>query len=68
MKKDIHPKLYRAVIHCSCGATYETLSTKPELHVDICAKCHPFFTGEQRMVDTAGRAERFARRWKKKGE
>jgi len=63
VKKGIHPKLYKAVIHCSCGAKYETLSTKPELHVDICAKCHPFFTGEQRFVDAAGRAEKFARKY-----
>jgi len=63
MKKDIHPKLYKAVIYCSCGAKYETISTKPELHVDICSKCHPFFTGEQRFVDAGGRAERFARKY-----
>ncbi len=62
MKKDIHPKFYKAVIYCSCGAKYETLSTKPELHVNICSKCHPFFTGEQKLAEM-GRAEKFARKY-----
>ena len=54
MKKDIHPELVRAVIRCSCGAEFETLSTKKELHVDVCSRCHPFFTGESRLVDAEG--------------
>ena len=59
MKKGIHPELKRAVVHCGCGAEFETLSTVEELHIDICSKCHPFFTGEERFVDTEGRVERF---------
>lgn len=65
MKKDIHPKLYRAVVRCSCGAEFETLSTKKELHVDVCSQCHPFFTGESRLLDTEGRVERFRRKYGK---
>mgnify|MGYP000076506920 FL=1 len=65
MKKDIHPKLVRAIIRCSCGAELETLSTKKELHVDVCSRCHPFFTGESRLVDAEGRVERFERKYGK---
>lgn len=65
MKTDIHPEYYpEAVVTCSCGATYTTGSTKPELRVEICNQCHPFFTGEQRIVDTEGRVERLKRRFK----
>ena len=63
MKKGIHPELKRAVVHCGCGAEFETLSTVEELHIDICSKCHPFFTGEERFVDTEGRVERFKRKY-----
>jgi len=66
MKKGIHPELKRAVIHCACGAEFETLSTVEDVHVDICSKCHPFFTGEERFVDTEGRVERFHRKYGKK--
>ncbi|MBC7220750.1 50S ribosomal protein L31 [Candidatus Bipolaricaulota bacterium] len=63
MKQGIHPEVHPAVIHCSCGATFETLSTKKELRVDVCSQCHPFFTGETRLVDAEGRVERFARKY-----
>jgi large subunit ribosomal protein L31 len=66
LKKDIHPELKTAVIRCGCGAEFETLSTENEMHVDICSKCHPFFTGEERFVDTEGRVERFQRKYGKK--
>jgi large subunit ribosomal protein L31 len=55
-----------AVIHCSCGKEWRTRSTKAEMRIDVCSNCHPFFTGEQRIVDTAGRVERFRRRYAKK--
>ena len=54
MKKDIHPKVYDTVIKCACGATFETKSTEKEIHVEICSSCHPFFTGKQKFLDTAG--------------
>jgi large subunit ribosomal protein L31 len=63
MKAKIHPNYEDAVVTCACGNTWETRSTKPKLHVEICSVCHPFFTGEQRIVDTAGRVERFRRRY-----
>ena len=64
MKTDIHPEYYPdAVVTCSCGVSYTTGSTKPELRVEICNQCHPFFTGEQRIVDTEGRVERIRRRY-----
>jgi large subunit ribosomal protein L31 len=63
MKKGIHPKYYpQATVVCSCGNTWTTGSTKPLLRIDLCPRCHPFFTGEQRIVDTAGQVERFMRR------
>ncbi len=64
MKENIHPKYYKdAKVICSCGNTFTTGSTKPTLKVELCSKCHPFFTGEQRIVDTAGRVERFKKRY-----
>ena len=63
MKATIHPEYVQATVHCSCGTTWETRATKPELKVEVCSSCHPFFTGEQRIVDTAGRVERFKRRY-----
>ena len=63
MKADIHPDYSETVISCACGATYKTRSTKRNLQIGICAQCHPFFTGEQKFVDTAGRVEKFARRY-----
>jgi len=67
MKTDIHPEYQTATITCSCGNSWETRSTKPTMSVDVCAACHPFFTGEQRIVDTAGRVERFRRRYTRTG-
>ncbi|MBC7286884.1 MAG: 50S ribosomal protein L31 [Armatimonadetes bacterium] len=63
MKKDIHPQYMEAVAICACGETFKTRSTKPELRVEVCSKCHPFFTGQQKIVDTEGRVERFIRRY-----
>ena len=63
MKSDIHPDYNTAAIICGCGNRWETRSTKSELHIEVCSQCHPFFTGEQRIVDTAGRVERFRRRY-----
>lgn len=64
MKAKIHPNWTEATIRCACGNTFTTGSTREMMRVDVCAKCHPFFTGEQRIVDTAGRVERFRRRFK----
>jgi large subunit ribosomal protein L31 len=63
MKKGIHPDYVEATVHCACGNTFTTRSTKKELRIEVCCRCHPFFTGEQRIVDTAGRVERFKRRY-----
>jgi len=63
MKKDIHPKVYETVIKCACGATFETKSTEKDIHVEICSNCHPFFTGKQKFLDTAGRIERFRKKY-----
>lgn len=63
MKKEIHPTYYPdAVVVCACGNTFKVGSTKPELHVEICSNCHPFYTGKQKLVDTAGRVEKFRAR------
>ena len=68
MKEKIHPKYFNdAVVTCSCGNKFTTGSTKKELKVEVCSNCHPFFTGERRMMDTAGRVERFNKRYAKKG-
>ena len=63
MKADLHPEYTSATIQCTCGAVYSTRSTVPDLRVGICAGCHPFYTGEQRFVDTAGRVDKFAKRY-----
>lgn len=63
MKEKIHPPYVEATVRCACGNTWETRATKELLHVEVCSRCHPFFTGEQRIVDTAGRVERFKRRY-----
>ncbi len=68
MKKDIHPKYGKAVISCACGNSIETGSTKKSMKVEICSACHPFFTGKQKIVDTAGRVERFNRKYKLSSE
>ncbi|MDD4803821.1 MAG: 50S ribosomal protein L31 [Candidatus Paceibacterota bacterium] len=63
MKKDIHPKYFeKANTTCACGATYDFGSTKEEIHVEICAACHPFYTGNEKVIDTAGRVEKFKAR------
>jgi large subunit ribosomal protein L31 len=65
MKADIHPEYMRTIVRCACGNEFETRSVKPELHVEICSSCHPFYTGKQKLVDTGGRVERFERRLEK---
>jgi len=62
MKPGIHPNYVESTVICSCGNTFTTRSTKPELRTDLCSVCHPFYTGEQRIVDTAGQVERFTKR------
>jgi large subunit ribosomal protein L31 len=66
MRKGIHPQYKRAIVTCVCGNTFETRSTIGDLKVEICSKCHPFFTGKQKLVDTAGRVERFQKKYGKK--
>jgi large subunit ribosomal protein L31 len=63
MKKGIHPEYMETVVTCSCGNTFTTRSVKPELHVELCSQCHPFYTGKQKLVDTGGRVERFQRKY-----
>jgi large subunit ribosomal protein L31 len=63
MKQGIHPEYIMATVRCSCGNMFTTRSTKPELRVEICSNCHPFYTGKQKLVDTGGRVERFQRRY-----
>ncbi len=65
MKAKIHPEYVEAKVHCACGNEWMTRATRPELRVELCSNCHPFFTGEQRIVDTAGRVERFNRRYQR---
>ena len=63
MRKDIHPESHLVTVACACGNTFQTYSTKEELRLEICNACHPFFTGKQKFVDTAGRVERFRQRY-----
>lgn len=63
MKADIHPKYVECTVTCGCGNTFKTRSTKPEIKVEICSNCHPFFTGQERFVDTAGRVEKFTKKF-----
>ena len=63
MKPGIHPKYFDVEARCACGNTFKTRSTKPELHLEICNNCHPFFTGRQKLIDTEGRVERFTKRF-----
>lgn len=67
MKAGIHPEYKEAKITCACGTVIETRSTVPKIHVEICSNCHPFYTGKQKFVDTAGRVERFRKRYGLKG-
>ncbi len=66
MKAEIHPEYQVAKVHCACGNEFATRSTLAEIRVEICSACHPFYTGKQKMVDTAGKVERFRRRYAKK--
>jgi len=63
LKEGIHPKYTKAVVKCACGETFETGSTKEVLNVEICSKCHPFFTGKQKLVDTGGRVDKFKKKY-----
>jgi large subunit ribosomal protein L31 len=63
MKNDIHPKYFQTTVRCACGHEFVTGSTKENIRVEICSKCHPFFTGKQKLMDTAGRVERFRRKY-----
>ena len=66
MKKGLHPEYHEVAVTCACGEKFVTRSTKKDLRLEICSKCHPFFTGKQKLIDTAGRVERFNRRYEKK--
>lgn len=66
MKKGIHPEYMETKVRCSCGAEFTTRSTRPELVVEICSSCHPFYTGKRKLVDTGGRVERFKRKYAKR--
>lgn len=69
MKKDIHPKYYpNAKVRCACGATFEIGSTKEYMEIEICSKCHPFYTGQEKIIDTMGRVEKFKKRLAKREE
>ena len=63
MKEGIHPEYHKVLVTCACGNKFETRSTKPDIRLELCSACHPFFTGKQKLVDTAGRIERFQKRY-----
>jgi large subunit ribosomal protein L31 len=63
VREGIHPNYVTATVKCACGATFETRSTKPEISVEICSKCHPFYTGKQKLIDTGGRVDKFRKRY-----
>jgi large subunit ribosomal protein L31 len=63
MKEGIHPNYEVVTVHCACGNSFQTRSTRKEMQIDICSQCHPFYTGKQRLVDTAGRIDRFRRKY-----
>ncbi len=65
MKEGIHPELHLITVTCSCGNSFETHSTKKDLRLELCNECHPFYTGQQKLIDSAGRVERFRRRYSK---
>jgi large subunit ribosomal protein L31 len=67
MKNDIHPDYVECTVRCSCGNTFTTRSTVPELRAELCSECHPFYTGKQKLLDTGGRVERFQRRLERAG-
>lgn len=68
MKPEMHPVLHLVTAHCQCGNEFQTRSTRKELRVEICSNCHPFWTGKQKLLDTAGRVEKFQRKFAKKAE
>jgi large subunit ribosomal protein L31 len=68
MKTAIHPNYIQSTVQCACGNSFQTMSTKPVLKIDVCSKCHPFFTGQQRILDSAGRVDRFRKRFNLKDE
>jgi large subunit ribosomal protein L31 len=68
MKSGIHPAYHEVEVHCACGNTFKTRSTKKEIRLEICSACHPLFTGKQKLIDSAGRVERFNRRYGKNTE
>lgn len=63
MKPDIHPDYFECNVTCGCGETFVTRAVVPAIRIEVCSKCHPFYTGKQKLVDSAGRVERFQRRW-----
>ena len=65
MKKEIHPEKFEVTLRCVCGNSFQTMSAEKDLHVDICSACHPFFTGQQKFVDIAGRIDKFQQRYEK---
>lgn len=68
MKEGIHPKYFKTTIRCACGNEFETGSTKENIRVEICSRCHPFFTGKQKLVDTAGKVEKFLKKYQKSSQ
>ena len=68
MKEGIHPEYQTATVSCACGHSFETRTTVGDIHVDVCSACHPFFTGQQKIVDTAGRVEKFRRKYGQKAD
>ncbi len=68
MKKDLHPELFDVTVHCTCGNEFVTRSTKAEIRSTLCSACHPFYTGTQKFVDTAGRIDKFAQRYENKSK
>ncbi len=68
MKPDIHPKYVESTVTCSCGATFTTRSTVTSIHADVCSNCHPFYTGKQKILDTAGRVDRFRKKYANTGK
>lgn len=68
MKAEIHPQYHAVSVHCACGEQWDSASTKKDLRLEICSKCHPFFTGKQKLLDTAGRVDRYQKRFAKTTE
>jgi large subunit ribosomal protein L31 len=68
MKKNIHPKMHEVDVTCTCGATFKTRSTQPSIHATLCSQCHPHFTGQQKLVDVAGRIDKFQKKYAKRGK